>query len=88
MITDTIDGVLIDTDEDGFHLILSGAQAEYRLNIHAVALELMRAVDREVRPWWQEGGWQNAASRYFYDSLNAYALDDPKHPTYHERMSG
>lgn len=87
MITDTIDGVLIESEEDGFHLILSGAQAEYRFHIHGVALELLRAVDREIRPWQEEA---ETAERYrtVLENLGAYAPDDPKHPTYHERMSG
>lgn len=86
MITDTIDGVLIDSDEDGFHLILSGAQAEYRFHIHGVALELLRAVDREIRPWWQEA--IRALDDIPLDDRDAYPCNSPKHPTHHERMSG
>lgn len=80
MITDTIDGILIDTDEAGFELILSGHAAEYHFRIHGVAVELMRAVDREIRPWWQEG--QDAAATYVppitEEDLEAYELGDPK----------
>lgn len=88
MITDTIDGVIIDTDEHGFELILSGHAAEYRFRIHGVALELMRAVDREIRPWWQEATLAIVDDEDRHEDLDAYELTDPKHPTYHERMSG
>lgn len=56
-VKDTLDGVLIDVDEDGFHLILSGEKAEYNFRLTGeIALELMRATDREIKPWWLEGG--------------------------------
>ena len=56
---DTVDGVLVDTDEDGFHLILSGEKGEYdfRLPMHA-AIDLMRAVQTEIVPWAREGGFR------------------------------
>lgn len=54
---DTLDGVLVDVDEDGFHLILSGYHAEYHFLLpQDIALELMRAVRREIEPWAAEGG--------------------------------
>lgn len=88
---DTIDGVLIEPDEDGFHLILSGHDAEYHFNIHAVAAELLRAVDREIRPWWLESEaareevfGQLAA---FQEARAAYLITDPKHPDHAATMS-
>lgn len=85
MIEDTIDGVIIDEDEDGFYLILSGVLAEYRFRIHGVAHELLKQVDREIRPWWTE---VEAASREVYDqAADAYPLSSPKHPRHREVMS-
>lgn len=57
MTRDRLDGVMIDTDEDGFHLILSGEQSEYDFVLPAdVALELRNAVRVEIDPWVREGG--------------------------------
>ena len=56
MVRDSLDGVLIEVDEDGFHLILSGGQAEYDLRLPGtIAEELLRAVKREIEPWYLEG---------------------------------
>jgi len=56
MAQDTLDGVLIDSDEGGFQLILSGEKQEYRFDLpQDIAIELMRAVEREIKPWWLEG---------------------------------
>lgn len=87
MVTDMIDGVLIDSDEDGFHLILSGTQAEYRFNVHAIALELLRAAQREIGPWAAE--MQDAATVLMGGDAEAaaYALGEPKHPRHHDVMS-
>lgn len=56
MIDDTLDGVLVDVDEDGFHLILSGEQKEWNFLLPGtVAEELLRAAKREIEPWILEG---------------------------------
>lgn len=92
-LTDTLDGVLIEAEEDGFHLIASGEEGEWRFRLpSSIALELMRAVDREIRPWWQEAESARAQGPVIVgdswdESFTGYELDDPKHPTYHERMS-
>jgi hypothetical protein len=53
---DRLDGILIDVDENGFHLICSGEQAEYHFLMPApIASELLRAVKREIEPWYLEG---------------------------------
>lgn len=53
---DKIDGVLIEPDENGFHLILSGELAEYHLTLPGpIAEELLRATKREIEPWYLEG---------------------------------
>lgn len=57
MIDDLLDGVLIEVDEDGFHLILSGEKKEWNFVLPGeVAEELMRAAKREIEPWMLEGG--------------------------------
>jgi len=54
---DNLDGVVIDTDENGFHIWLSGELHEYHFMMPTtIALELMRAVKREIEPWAAEGG--------------------------------
>lgn len=54
-VTDTLDGALIEPDEDGFHLVLSGHRAEYDFFLPgAIAEELLRATKREVQPWLEE----------------------------------
>lgn len=88
MISDTLDGVLIDQDEDGFQLILSGERAEYSFRIHGVAAELLRAVKREIEPWWLE--MQDAARGLGVEELEPGGwgdISDPKHPRHHEVMS-
>lgn len=52
---DTIDGVLIDPDENGFHLLLSGQEREYNFTLDAqAAAALLTAVKTEIEPWWTE----------------------------------
>jgi hypothetical protein len=84
MITDTIDGVIVDEDEGGFYLVLSGQYAEYRFNIHGVAHELLKQVRKEIAPWWAE---VESAMGDLYGAAEAYELSDPKHPRHHEVMS-
>jgi hypothetical protein len=61
---DTLDGVLIEADEDGWHLILSGHEDEYDFHMPtSVALELRGAVRRELDPWVAEGGLAQQAAR-------------------------
>lgn len=96
MIHDRIDGVMIGTDEGGFHLILSGENAEYHFDIHSVAEELARAVRLELEPWLREKAI--AMSEYVVavredgsyrvePDEDAYDPTDPKHPRYHAVMS-
>jgi hypothetical protein len=105
---DKIDGVLIDPDENGFHLILSGEEHEYNFTLdqHS-ARELMNAVKTEIEPWWAEAlsAWaernpssqpsERAQAEIRIDEMYAraatgdpYDQNDPKHPDYHDTMSG
>lgn len=86
---DTIEGVLIESDETGFKLILSGYHAEYHFDIHGIADELWRTVKREIEPWYLEGQRirvevERERKRF---PGEAYAPTDPKHPDYHDTMS-
>jgi hypothetical protein len=88
VIEDRIDGVLIEQEEDGFWLILSGEQAEYRFSVQGVARELLSAVKREIEPWWAEGlAALRTMPREDEAEDGAYELHDPKHPRYHEAHS-
>lgn len=73
----------IECDEDGFHLIVSTdgcARFDFRLEDPA---ELVSAL-APVIEWLAEAA---SVRRIFESAADAYDLDDPKHPTYHERMS-
>lgn len=54
--------IKITTEEDGFHLIIDGdspcegyTASILDFNIHAVAVDLLAAVEREIAPWHREG---------------------------------
>ena len=86
---DKIDGVLIDPDENGFHLILSGEEREYNFTLdQTTTLELMNAVRTEIEPWFREGLMAAAEMQPLVPDPQPYDQDDPKHPDYHDTMSG
>lgn len=90
--------VSIDIDEQGFELVLDTDSGEFRVNIQMVALKLHDLVRREIGPYAAEAEQARAdiATGTFSvraeilelitDQDSGYALDDPKHPTYYERM--
>ena len=91
-----VEQVSIESDEQGFelHLLLdddicthSSQDGWLVLNIHGVAEELYDVVKGSIGPWLQERGAARA-SWPGPDAGDGYALDDPKHPTYHERYAG
>lgn len=89
---DKIDGVLIDPDENGFHLILSGEEREYNFTLDASAVAtLLHAVKTEIEPWWTEADLVRrgrvAVSTEYSPISGAYPSDDPKSEGYHDRMS-
>lgn len=90
MIRDKIDGVLIEPDENGFHLILSGEMAEYNFTLDGkAALELMNAVKTEITPWWAEAleALSDPHREIELDEDRVVGVRDPKHPDHHEAMS-
>jgi hypothetical protein len=49
--TDTLDGVLIEPEDQGFHVICSGHHSEYDFFVpDSIAEELLRAAKREIEP--------------------------------------
>ena len=87
---DKIDGVLIDPDENGFHLILSGEEREYNLTLDAsAASELLAAVKTEIEPWWTEADLVRQGRLHEAAGLRRepYDQDDPKSEGFHDRMS-
>jgi hypothetical protein len=85
----TADSITFDEDEGRIVMIVTTDDgAVLRFDIHAVALDFYAEVRREIGPWAHEAEMARATMPPSYDSADAYALDDPKHPTYYERMVG
>ena len=96
----TADNIRIDTDEGRFILIIDTEEiGTLRVNFHNIALEFEDEVRRELRPYALEAqhareAVQNGVSLNEYltdvpdDDGDGYDLDDPKHPTWRERMVG
>ena len=93
----------VDSDEDGYSLFFTDSDSgqSISINIHGLTLEFYAAVQKEIRPYVLEAeSARNAVSaglsRAQYlgitgppeDENSGYELDDPKHPTYHDRMVG
>jgi hypothetical protein len=68
----TADEITIDTDEGRFVLWFSTEHGTYRVNIHGAASDLIEAVDRTIRPWWEEG---EAVRRSFLKDMDKAAVD-------------
>jgi hypothetical protein len=70
--------IRIETEEDGFWLILDGHEdeiaTEYRFNIHGVAVDLLAAVEREIAPWHREGMKVLAEMK----AAGAFECEDPE----------
>jgi hypothetical protein len=83
------ESIKIESDEDGFHLILETPLAKYDFNIHHMAGELLAEVKREIEPWWAEGQAVLASMKADGEipGDDAYPLYDPKHPDFHENFS-
>lgn len=96
----TADSVKVDDDEGRIVLIVETDEGDtVTVNIHNVALEFYADVQRKLRPYALEADDARRAvaagvSLKSYvgaaedDDDCGYALDDPKHPTYYERMVG
>lgn len=95
-----LDSATLDSDEDGFTLALTTDEADYRICVDLDAGRQLLVALEPLREWIAEGDRQRvlydraspqeraAVLRVVDDSDCGYALDDPKHPTYYERMVG
>lgn len=95
----TADTITIDNDEGRTLLVITTEEgATLRFDIHSIALDFYATVKRELGPYVHEAESARAAvargeSLEEYtagvdEQADAYALDDPKHPTWHDRMVG
>lgn len=90
--------ISIDCEDTGFVLWFTTEEGTYRVNVQGAASDLLEAVDRTVRPWWQEGesvrrlfekDMAQAAREVFrcapedVDESGGYDISDPKYPAYH-----
>lgn len=86
----TADSVTVEQEEQGIELVIETEGGDtVRVNVQACVFDFHRAFMREVHSYVLEA--EHARRSLPIDSHDAdlgYALDDPKHPTYHERMAG
>lgn len=78
-----VDSIRIDSDEGGFTLELDGVIYD----IHAVALELHAQVVAQIGPYAREAELARATMPPSYEPGDAYSVDDPKHPDWHDAMA-
>ena len=91
-----IDGIKIDTDEGRYVLVIDDEQKGLiTYDIHDHVLQFYAAVQTEIRPYVLEAEsareTADRISEYLApwrpsDKDTGYELDDPKHPTFFERM--
>lgn len=88
-----LDEVLIETDEQGWELVIETNSGTYRFSAQGVAhfgvlADQLRKVTRELDDWWGEG--QQAAREHAATLVDegGYDPSDPKSPGYHDRMVG
>jgi hypothetical protein len=94
----TADAARVDSDEQGFGLVIDTDEGDkLYINIHSVALDFYDSVRVEMRGWVAEADMARATMPQpvtnrpvdVYEAIEAgYALDDPKSPGYHDRMTG
>jgi len=83
------DSIKIDTDEGRFELVVETEEAgTLRFDFHHIALEFEDEVRRELRPYALEATLARATMTGTRDQAEGYELDDPKHPGFHDLMSG
>ena len=89
------DEIRLDSDENGFELIVESSEGTFRFNVHGLAggalHEQLGNIVRELDEYWAEGRAAAAAhetERVLWPGEMGYAPDDPKSPGYHDRMVG
>ncbi len=88
----TVEALKIVGDEHGFELHLTDTDGQrFILNVHAVAGDLLEQARSEIGEWYAEGKALAAEQELELESEEdpdrGYDRDDPKHPTWHERMT-
>ena len=79
--------IQVDEDEGRFCLVVHTDDTTHRFDIHSIALEFYAEVRKQIRPYVIESDEARASMPTVVRTGDTgYALDDPKHPTYHERM--
>ena len=89
-------------DENGWEMHVSCDEGDLVFNIHGIAVELAAHADETIGAYKREHDYHRAAFDRASDEerravlvsndpteveCSGYALDDPKHPTYLDRMS-
>lgn len=73
------ESVKIDSDEDGFHLIVDTDEGTFDFRIQALAEALYDTVKHEIGPWLYERDMARGTGvRVTEEDLDAYELGDPK----------
>ncbi len=86
----TVESVKIETDDRGFELHLTDTDGQkFVLNVHGVAGTLLEQAREEIGEWYAQGKALAAEHELELARLegDGYDSDDPKHPTWHERMT-
>lgn len=84
-----VEKVYVETDEDGFYLVVHTSRTKFRFSLDAtMAEDLYESAYAEIAPWLRE---RNAARAEGWDRLDAKNLwpgpiTDPKHPDHHDVM--
>ena len=94
----TIDEIMIYGDEDGFHLVIhgdAGQREDWRIGLPD---QFRAEVDRTIGRWLAEGEdarttGARVVNEYANDlrllaDADAYDKSDPRHPMWHDTMSG
>lgn len=88
------DSIEIDSDEFGWYMQVDTEDGDcfvVRLDMEQ-ALDLAQKQTSRIREWWAEGQVAAASHQRELDikdsASEGYSLDDPKHPTYYDRMVG
>lgn len=84
---DSIQTIEIDSDENGWLLVLTGDNHTYHFNIHGVGHELLEQAKEKIGPWWEESldAMKELDAGLDEDADGAYDRRDPKHP-HHLRL--
>lgn len=88
-ITGQADSVNIDSDEDGFVLVVETNVGEFAFNIHHLAEAFAANVNSTIGAWLREGEAARASyvPRITEEDLQGYNASDPKRYTLEQEMN-